>query len=334
MKAGVAALALCAVAACVAVSGRAAAGDPGAIARTYYGAYNTKDGKTMCRLFTPELSNWFAHLPGLRANLGCARAAAAFIGYGEESDTPLFHRLRILSVTQAVDGDEARVTVKARFNYKHFPKPVSTVFTDRLYFSRRGSSWQLVKPGGVWFLTMSAYNTPETMLDPPITDDEAHTAAPQPSAAFDCAGKPAGTVNDAAHDAPAPLDVRRAVATIEADGSVCVRISFETAPRPGSALKLRAEQHAPGQRRFFVTDGSVRIGHGGRLDSSLKAFRGGWRDGDLYVRFAVPARGSYTLQFGGSTKTLQMFEPLVHNPLLGGGSDPIDGFGDSFGRSG
>jgi hypothetical protein len=334
VKAAVAVLALCVVAAGVAISGRAATGDPAAVARTYYGAYNTKDGKTMCRLFTPELSRWFTHLPGLRANLSCARAAAAFIGYGEESDTPLFRRLRILSVTQTVGGDEARVTIKARFNYKHFPKPVSTVFTDRLYLSRRGSSWQLVKPGGVWFLTMSAYNTPETMLDPPITDDEAHVAAPQPTVSFDCTGRPAGTVNDAAHDAPAPLDIRRAVATIEADDTVCLRVSYNTAPRPGTALTVRAEQHTPGQSRFFVTEGSVRIGHEGRLDSSLKAFRGGWRDGDLYIRFAVRAHGSYTLQFGGTTKTLQMFEPLVRNPLLGGGSEPSEGHGDSFGRPG
>jgi hypothetical protein len=70
------------------------------------------------------------------------------------------------------------------------------------------------------------------------------------------------------------------------------------------------------------------------LDSSLKAFRGGWRDGDLYIRFAVRAHGSYTLQFGGTTKTLQMFEPLVRNPLLGGGSEPSEGHGDSFGRPG
>jgi hypothetical protein len=48
----------------------------------------------MCRLFTPELSRWFTHLPGPRTNPSCARAAAGFIGYGEESDSPLFRRLR------------------------------------------------------------------------------------------------------------------------------------------------------------------------------------------------------------------------------------------------
>jgi hypothetical protein len=234
----------------------------------------------MCRLFTPELSRWFTHLPGPRTNPSCARAAAGFIGYGEESDSPLFRRLSILAVAQAVNSDQARVTIKARFNYKHFP-----------------------------------------------------IAAPQASAGFDCTGRPAGTVNDAAHDVPAPLDVRRFVTTIETDDTVCSRISFDTAPRPGAALKLRAEQHTPDQSRFFVTDGSVRIGHEGRLDSSLEAFRGGWRDGDLYVRFAVPARGSYTLVFGGSTKTRQMFRAARAQPAAGRRQRaPIEGYGDSFGR--
>ena len=334
MKAGVAALAACIAAACVAMTGRAAGGDAASVARAYYGAYNTKDGKAMCRLFTPELSHWFTHLPGLRPNLSCPRIAAGFIGYGEESDTPLFRRLNILSVAQKVDGDTAQVTVKARFHYKHFPKPVATVFTDRLYFVKRGSAWQLVKPGGVWFLTMSAYNTPETMLDPPLTDDEAHTAAPQPPAAFDCTGRSAASLNDPARDAPASLDVRRASATVEADGSVCVRIAFDSPPLPGTVVSLRTEEHVPNARTYHVTEGSLRVGHGGALSSSLKEFRAGWRDGELYVRFAVSARGTYALQLGGSTKTLQLWEPLVHNPLRGGGSDPTEGRGDSFGRAG
>ena len=86
--------------------------------------------------------------------------------------------------------------------------------------------------------------------------------------------------------------------------------------------------------RFHVADGSVRIGHDGRLSSSLKSFRGGWRDGELYVRFAAAATGSYTLQLGGTTKTLQFWEPLVQKPLLGRGDQPYDGLGDSFGRPG
>jgi hypothetical protein len=331
VKAGLAALALCAIAASCALASPAA-DDPAVVARSYYAAYNKKDGKTMCRLFTTELNQWFMHLPGLRQNLGCAKTASAFIGYGEESDTPLFRRLKILSVAQKVDGDEAQVTIRARFNYKHFPKPVSVVFTDRLYLVKRGSSWRVAKPGGVWFLTASAYNTPETMLDPPVTDGEAHVPAPQIPATFDCTGKAAALLSDPPGDALASLDVRRVNATVEGDNSICLRVAFEAAPRPGTVLTLRAEEHTPGQSRFRVADGAVRVGHNGVLYSSLKAFRGGWRDGELLVRFAATTTGEYTVQLGGATKTLQYWEPFVHGPLLGRGDEPYDGLGDSFGR--
>jgi hypothetical protein len=334
VKAAVAAVILCTAAVSVATAGRAAGGDPAAAARSYYRAYNTKDGRTMCRLFTSELNHWFAHMPGVRPNLGCAKIATAFIGYGEESDTPLFTHVKVLSVAQRVDGDSARVTVKARFDYKHFPEPVSTVFVDRLHLVKRGGSWQVAKPGGVWFLSASAYQTPETMLDPPLTDAEAHSPAPQPDAAFDCTGKLAGSLADPAGDAPASLDVRRVDATIESNDSICLRIAFEAPPLPGTVLKLRTEGHTSSSTRFHVADGSVRIGHEGRLYSSLKSFRGGWRNGQLYVRFAASSSGSHTPQFGGTTKTLQFWEPFVEGPLLGRGDDPYDGIGDTFGRPG
>jgi hypothetical protein len=335
VKAGVAAIIVCTAAASAALTGRSAASpDPSAVARSYYRAYNTKDGRTMCRLFTSELNHWFTHMPGMRRNLSCPKVATAFIGYGEESDTPLFRHVKILSITQHVDGDSAHVRVKARFNYKHFPKPVSTVFADWLYLVKRGPSWQLVKPGGVWFLTASAYQTPETMLDPPLTDAEAHSPAPLPAAAFGCTGKAAGSLADPARDAPASLDVRRVSATIEADNSICLRVAFEAPPLPGTVLKLRAEEHTSNSARFHVADGSVRIGHEGRLYSSLKSFTGGWRNGELYVRFAASASGPYTLQLGGTTKTLQFWEPLVQSPLLGQGDQPYDGLGDSFGLPG
>jgi hypothetical protein len=54
VKAGVAAVILCTAVVSVAMTGREAAGDPAAVARSYYEAYNSKDGRTMCRLFTPS----------------------------------------------------------------------------------------------------------------------------------------------------------------------------------------------------------------------------------------------------------------------------------------
>jgi hypothetical protein len=334
VKAGVTVLILCTAAACVAMTGRAAVGAPSAVARSYYAAYNTKDGRTMCRLFTAELNRWFTHMPGMRQNLPCSKIATAFIGYGEESDTPLFSHVKILAISQRIDDDSAQVTVKARFDYKHFPKPVHVVFSDRLHLAKRGGSWQVAKPGAVWFLTASAYQIPETVLDPPLTDEEAHSPAPQRPAAVECTGTAAGALTDPAGDAPASLDVRHAGATIESDNRICLRIKFGAPPLPGTALKLRTEKHTSNSNRFRVAEGSVRVGHDGRLFSSLKSFSGGWQNGELYVRFAAGGSGSYTLRLGGTTKTLQFWEPFVQNPLLGRGSDPYDGLGDSFGRPG
>lgn len=334
MKASVALLILCTAAACVAMTGRAAAGDPSAVARSYYGAYNTKDGRTMCRLFTSDLSRWFTRLPGLRQHLPCSKVATAFIGYGEESDTPLFRRVKILAASQRIDDDSAQVTVKARFDYKHFPKPVHVVFSDRLHLVKRGASWQVAKPGAVWFLTASAYQIPETVLDPPLTDEEAHVPAPQRPLAVECTGTTAAALADPAGDAPASLDVRQVGATIEPDNRICLRIKFGAPPLPGTVLKLRTEEHTSSSKRFRVAEGSVRVGHDGRLLSSLKSFNGGWHNGDLYVRFASGGSGSYTLQLGGTTKTMQFWEPFVQSPLLGRGTEPYDGLGDSFGRPG
>jgi hypothetical protein len=334
VKAGVATLILCLAAVCAAMTGRAAAGDPASVGRSYYGAYNAKDGKTMCRLFTPELSRWFTHLPGLRQNTTCPKIAAGLSGYGEESDTPLFRHVKILAVSQRIDGDTAQVTVKARFDYKHFPKPLHRVFTDRLHLVKRGDAWQIAKPGAVWFLTASAYQVPETVLDAPLTDTEAHAPAPERPVSFACTGTAARTLADAAGDAPASLDVRHVGATTESGNKICLRIRFGAAPLPGTVLNLRTEMHTSNSNRFRVADGSVRIGHDGQLFSSLKSFDGGWQNGELYVRFAAGSSGSYTLQLGGTTKTMQFWEPFVQNPLLGRGTEPYDGLGDTFGRPG
>src|SRR5437763_1651763 len=100
-------------AACGGTSEPGTPADAAKVARTYVQAYNRRDGTTMCSQFTSELRDWFIHLPGLRGRPSCAKSAAGRIGYGEESDTPTFQRLTILSATPTVTGEEARVTIRA-----------------------------------------------------------------------------------------------------------------------------------------------------------------------------------------------------------------------------
>jgi hypothetical protein len=318
--------------------------DAAKVARTYVNAYNRRDGKKMCSQFSSELRDWFVHLPGLRGSPSCPKIAAGRIGYGEESDTPIFQRLTILSATPTVIGQEARVTIRARYRFKKYPKPFSQVITDQIYLADRDGSWRVVKPGGVWFFTQSAYNIPESTLDPPLSDAEAHQPAPQVPASFECADAQSRAIDDALGDAPASLDVRRATSTANKDGSVCLQIAFQSAPRPGTNLALRLEQTQQAKQRMFMTEASIRIGSGGRFyfthlrhatEDASKRFQAGWVDGELRVLWHAqkgPAVGPYTLRWGGVTRTLQFWEPLIADPMTGRG-EPWEGRGDSFGRS-
>ena len=309
------------------------------VARTYMNAYNRRDGRTMCNQFSPELRDWFVRLPGLRGNPGCARSAAAWIGYGEESDTPIFRRLTILSATPSVTGEQARVTVRARYRFKHFPKPFSRVLTDQIYLVNAGGKWRVVKPGGVWFYTQSAYNIPESALDPPIGDAEAHQAAPQPAAAFDCAAASHGElIPDPLGDAPSSLDVQSATVEFNPDRSACFKIMFRSAPRPGTTLELKLELHHTATKLVSMITPSIRIGSGGQFHITQKGqrFEAGWDHGVLRVHwFAQPGYLSspYTLRWGGVTRTFQFWEPLISSPLMGSG-EPWEGRGDAFGHQG
>lgn len=331
-------------AACGGTSEPSTAADAAKVARTYVQAYNKRDGKTMCSQFSSELRNWFVHLPGLRGSPSCAKVAAGRIGYGEESDTPIFQRLTILSATPTVAGEQAQVTIRARYRFKKYPKPFSQVVTDKIYLANRDGSWRVVKPGGVWFFTQSAYNIPDNTLDPPISDAEAHQPAPQLPASFECAEPQANVINDTVGDAPASLDVRRATATFNTDGSVCVRIAFQSAPHPGTKVGLQFEQRKPNDPRISVTEASVRVGSGGQIHLTYRGhekqdpsrwFRAGWVDGELRVLWLAqngPVARPFTLRYGGTTSTFQFWEPLIQDPMLGRG-EPWEGRGDAFGRS-
>jgi hypothetical protein len=321
----------------VAAGGASGTGeDAAATAKAYVNAYNKRDGATMCRQFSPELRSWFTHLPGMGKGFGCAQIASQRIGYGEESDTPTFDRLTILSAKAQVAGDEARVTVRARYRYRHFPKAITRIVTDRIYLGARDGRWAVVKPGGVWFFTQSAYSIPDNTLDPPIRNSEAHQPAPQPAASFTCAQAGGDRYADPAGDAPSSLDIRSAAATFNADGSVCFRIAFQSPPRPGTGLELRLEQHHTRTNRYSAVAPSIRIGSGGELLVTHKThtFQAGWEHGELLVLWLAqkgPVKGPFTLRWGGYTKTYQFWEPLIAKPMLGAG-DPWEGRGDTFGR--
>jgi hypothetical protein len=330
-----------------AACGEGARGRAGAskVARDYVEAYNRKDGEAMCAAFAPELRGWFERLTadGER-ELTCPEIAPGWIGYGEESYTPVFRRLEVLAVDPQVNGGTARVRVRARYYYKAYPKPLSHAFTDAIHLRRRSGGWEILKPGGVWFLTRSAGSPPASMLDPPIEDAEAHRPAPQPAASFECNGRPIALVDDPAGDAPSSLDVRQATVSVDREGSVCFRFSFASPPRPGTHLELRLAQDIQGDSRgrFRPLGLALGIGSRGRLHfregehsrtDYSRSLSAGWRRGELLLLWRAQEAGldlRESVRFEiGFTRTLQFWEPLVNDPLRGTGGDP-EGSGDRF----
>jgi hypothetical protein len=324
---------------------RTASASPASVARSYFAAYNRRDGKAMCAAFTAELRTWFEHLPVTR-HAACPERAAGRIGYGEESDTPIFRRLDVRSARAFVAGDTARVEMRSRYHYKHYPKPRVVTLTDEIYLVQRDGRWQVAKPGGIWFATQSAYSVPESALDPPVSDDEAGKPAPQTPARFDCASRRLQTILDPPGDAAASLDVREVTAGVNPDGSICFRFSFAQPPHPGTGIALTIRQplgDTTPPMRERVTEASVRLGTRGRFFFSVERasrsfasrhLSAGWEDGRLVILWRPSEgtpQGAQSLRFNGQTKTFQAWEPFIRAPLLGRGSDPWRGWQDSFG---
>jgi hypothetical protein len=303
--------------------------DPAATARSYVGAYDARDGRAICALFVPELRQWLTRAYGHRA--GCARLLRAFIGYGEESDTPTFEHLRIGRVAAAASGSTAVVRVVERYRFHNpstiGPRTERLGFTDTIYLVRRGGRWLVAKPGGVWFLTQSAYQIPPTVRDPPVVDPEAHAAAPRPRARFRCAGRPVLDVHDP-QDAPPRLDVRRVRMLLEPSGDVCFLVALRAPPLPATVLSLHVElpvRYDP-HGGSDVYDLGVRIGHLGVVRSgSLTRVRAptsaGWIGSELALLWRRPAPVRPVVwarvRLTAELQSLQPDEPLVRRPLAG-----------------
>jgi len=314
--------------------------------RAYIEHYNGRDGAAICRAFTRELRDWFEHPVWTNERFRCAELVASGIGRGEESYSPLFQRLEILSLRSRPEGaDAAQVEVTERYHYTEGGKPLTQVFEDRIHLLRRAGRWQVAKPGGVYWLSRSS-GLPESALDAPIRNSEAHSPAPQRAVAFHCRSQPLKVTRDARGDAPRPLDVRAASASVEADGSVCVRLTMAAPPPAGIEFKLRVHQADGGRRAAIAAiEIFVRIGRGGRLGLSVDdnfyrnpgaKLRAGWNHGVLKVLWQhAGARRDRAVDVYGYTKTFQHLEPFVRDPLrtTEGDNPPWQGLGDRFGPS-
>lgn len=307
-------------------SGTAAAAE--AAARSYVDAYNARDGHAICDAFVSELRHRMDETAG-RFHFTCARFVGGYIGYGEESDTPLFRHVSISSLSAVVHRTQAVAHVRERVTFDSSdPARRRVAIPDAIHLLWRDGRWQVVKPGAIYYASQSAYQVPPTVLDPPVTQAEAGAPAPRRGPAPPCEGPTLARWSDPAGDAPAAIDLT-GVTAVSAPGAICVRIASAAVPPPGTVYGLSIEQPVALDTTREL-QASVRVGHAGALligpDEQTRGARAGW-DGNV-LTVSIPEQPSRLdphapLHLSARLDSIQSQEPLIAHPL--NGSDVIDG---------
>jgi hypothetical protein len=304
------------------------AGEASEAARAYVEAYDRRDGKAICDSFTDELREHlvrrFEEAFEQQRKFTCADLVKQFIGYQEESDTAKFEHVEVVSALADVDGSAARVHVHERYRFSNVSASRATPsLRDVIHLVERDGRWRVAKLGGIYYYSLSAYQIPASVLDPPVTGDEAARGAPLPSARGSCTGQVVYSIADPAGEAPPPLDLRRVTARVDAEGNVCLGVTLAANPRPATMVTYRIEQPVAGSATFHVAEFSVRIGHGGALHVaglSRRHAEAGAVDGELMIFWrarqdGIDGREPFRLE--AWTSSLQEEEPLVRDPLDG-----------------
>src|SRR5207248_383492 len=140
--------------------------------------------------------------------VNCARVVKGYIGYGEESDTPLFRHVSIRALTAHVHGDRADVRVRELLSYESSdPRRAHVTIDDSIHLIWRDGRWQVAKPGAIYYASQSAYQWPPTVLDPPVLQAEAAAPAPRREQPPACHGPQLAAWSDPTGDAPSPVDL-------------------------------------------------------------------------------------------------------------------------------
>jgi hypothetical protein len=310
---------------------------PASVVRTYFNAYNKRDGKTMCRNFTPDLRNWFEQRVA-RLFTGqkypCRKAAVGMIGYVEDAGFPEFKSVKVLSTKTHIHGSTAVVDVRARYRYKDPDgRPIGT---DKIYLFKKRGRWLIAKPGAVYFLSQSASNAPPSIVDPPIPDKGSHKPAPQPSAHFTCDTTLLGNKGDPANT-PKSIDIRRVWVSSNSDGGYCLGFEFAARPRPGTELDLDISVDAESGGGLGSSPG-IRIGKGGKIygfaggDALGERAQAGWSNGQLVFRLPAWEGAAHVqhIEVEATTSSFQFWEPEIKHPMSARVSDR---FWEEFGHA-
>ena len=116
--------------------------------RTYIGAVNARDGKTICELWTKDVQARFAD-----ERTPCWATATGLIGYGSESDSQIFQRTELVRVgtpfsraSHGVTFTGVEVTLRSHFLESRYSRKTETRDARTMFWFRHGDDgWRIAK---------------------------------------------------------------------------------------------------------------------------------------------------------------------------------------------
>jgi hypothetical protein len=116
--------------------------------RTYVAAFNARDGKTICMLWTADVQARFA-----RGRYPCWASVTGLIGYGGESGSPVFKRAHLLRLGGAykrarygVTFTAVPVTIRSLYQASRYSAKTETrEWSTTIWFRETNEGWRIAK---------------------------------------------------------------------------------------------------------------------------------------------------------------------------------------------
>lgn len=321
---------------------RASRPGPVAEVRAYMSALNRHDPTAICATFAPALRYYEGHSDSAAIHpVSCRAAVAGHFRYYSDERWQSARIVRVRSVSTDRRGiaavsltlDHDYVCVPPHFSPTGPCRAQTMRLADRIYLTRVGAAWRVVKPGFVFRATEVAPHddTPDQYAYPP---GDARTVT-QPvrgvGASFHCPPTRA-TVSgydrlDAFPPVVAPwLQIERLSVSELSGGRACYALQLAAAPAPDSAYSIAfgsVEQSAPEDVYEVDFDGlgfpHVLLRGAGRFgDPAITrylariALHG--TELDVLIPRWAHLRGRFLAAAG--TESLQFYEPLLKQALV------------------
>jgi hypothetical protein len=144
---------------CGGSSATASESSPDETARAYVAAVNARDGETVCDLMVDAAAYEF-RIPGWGE---CPKFVSAYIGYQEDSGSPVFRGAQILDVREGERTGELR---SLRLRIELDREGGQEILDDILWLVEEDGGWRLARPSGLLYAAFGA-NVPDDVLEAP-----------------------------------------------------------------------------------------------------------------------------------------------------------------------